>query len=96
VAGGRRPAARARRRGGRVPRRRDGRRRQRRRRHDRRVDARTARRRCRARRRRPRREPDRATIWRSLAPGERVIVRAKRDGRPLPLLPGVPTTVEVR
>lgn len=40
--------------------------------------------------------PGRATVWLSLGAGARAIVRATRDGEPLPLLPGAPTTVEVQ
>ena len=41
-------------------------------------------------------EADRSLVWRSLAAGERVIVRATRAGAPLPFLPGGPVTVEIR
>ena len=41
-------------------------------------------------------EAGRSLAWRSLAPRERVIVRATRAGEPMPFLSGAPATVEVR
>jgi len=41
-------------------------------------------------------EAGRSLAWRSLAAGERVIVRATRAGGPLPFVSGTPVTVEVR
>lgn len=41
-------------------------------------------------------EAGRSLAWRSLAAGERVIVRAARAGEPLPFVSGTPVTVEIR